>query len=360
VKAKYRNYAIATAAIICASAGAQTSVTIYGVADACIARSDNGVTKDLAINSGCSTGSRLGFRGTEDLGGGMTASFTLENGFNIDNGSMGQGGRLFGRKALVSIGSDRLGTVELGRDYAPAFYLIAPADPTSMGFGSASNMISTGANPTSVARNDNAINYLSPSAWGPVSVRVQYALGEQAAPQASHGRDTFGINTVYRDGPWRAGIAYARHRNVADTGADSATTVAVTRVIGPVTLSAIGQSGHFRGSRTAAAPSSATGAFSLDYRSWLLGATVRPGGPARVVVSIKHYDDRTRANLDATQWTLLGFYELSKRTELYAGYSSLRNAAGGGISIADATTTYTTARPGARPSVMLVGLRHAF
>lgn len=359
MKEMHRNLAAATAAFICASAGAQSSMSIYGVADACIARSDNGASKNLVLNSGCSTGSRLGFRGTEDLGGGVSASFTLENGFNIDNGTMGQGGRIFGRKALISIGSERLGRIELGRDYAPAFYLIAPADPTSLGFGTAGNTIWTGSNPTTVARNDNAINYLSPS-WGPVSARVQYSLGEQAAPQATHGRDTFGLNVIYRDGPWRAGVAYARHRNVADTGADRATTVAVTRVLGPVTLSGIGQSGRFAGSRTAAAPSSATGAFSLDYRSWLLGATVQTGGPTRVVASIKHYDDRTRADLDATQWTLLGFYALSKRTDLYAGYSALRNSAGGGISISDATTAYTVATPGARTSLMAVGVRHTF
>eukprot|EP01040_Poterioochromonas_malhamensis_P026971 gene26971-34042_t len=88
-------------------ASAQSSVTMYGVVDAGITY-DNGpsagtVTK---LESGIESGSRLGFRGTEDLGSGLKALFVLEQGFDIDTGRSGQGGRLFGRQAWVGLNSE--------------------------------------------------------------------------------------------------------------------------------------------------------------------------------------------------------------------------------------------------------------
>src|SRR5688572_1099677 len=87
------------------AAFAQTSVTIYGVVDAGVERYDNDATDVIRLSSGIQSGSRLGFRGSEDLGGGLSAIFTLESGFNIDDGTMGQGGRLFGRQAFVGVNS---------------------------------------------------------------------------------------------------------------------------------------------------------------------------------------------------------------------------------------------------------------
>jgi predicted porin len=71
---------------------ASSQVVIYGIAAACAARSDIGPTTSYRVSSGCQAGSRFGFRGTEQLGEGTAAHFTLENGFNIDDGSSGQGG----------------------------------------------------------------------------------------------------------------------------------------------------------------------------------------------------------------------------------------------------------------------------
>ena len=206
-----------SAVLFLGTAGAQSQVTLYGIVDACFSRSNTGATSSNRINSGCQSGSRFGFRGTEDLGDGVTAGFVLENGFNSDDGTLGQGGRMFGRKAVVSLGSRSLGTLEAGRDYAPTFYALAPIDPTNFGIGTLSSTMWTGSNPTTIARNDNAINYISP-ALGPVTVRVQYSLGEQAAPAASSGRNTLGFNAIYRNGAWIGTFAHARHTNPADTG----------------------------------------------------------------------------------------------------------------------------------------------
>lgn len=165
---------------------------------------------------------------------------------------------------------------------------------------------------------------------------------------------------LYRGGPWLGGIAHAVHRSATDTGRDQATTAAVRRDFGTFSLAAAFQSGRWEGSRTAAAPANATSIFSRAWRSWMLGGTVSTWQGGRLHASFKRYDDRTTANLDATQRTVLAVHALSRRTELYAGYSRLRNAGTGAYAISDATTAHTGVTPGAAPSLFALGVKHTF
>ena len=360
MKSKQASLIGASVAVLFANAAsAQSQVSIYGIADACFSRSDTGATTTNRLNSGCQSGSRLGFRGSEDLGGGNSATFVLENGFNIDDGSLGQGGRMFGRKATVGLSSRTFGTIEMGRDYAPTFYALSPIDPTAFGIGTLSSTMWTGSNPTTVARNDNAVNYISP-ALGPVTLRAQYSLGEQAAPAAKGGRNTFGFNAIYRSGAWIASVAYATHANAADTANDKATTGGLSYSSGALTLSGAVQAGRWEGSRTAAAPSNSSSIFSRDYRSFMVGGSYLLQPTLKVWVSLKRYDDRTVSNYDANQLTVATSYALSRRTDLYAAYSRLKNASTSGYAISDATTAYGAVTPGASPSLFAVGMRHAF
>jgi predicted porin len=97
---------------------AQSSVTLYGIVDAGLAFNNNSGGHQLyAANAGNLQGDRWGLRGSEDLGGGLSALFVLENGFNAFSGKLGQGGDEFGRQAYVGIGSTQFGTVTLGRQY---------------------------------------------------------------------------------------------------------------------------------------------------------------------------------------------------------------------------------------------------
>jgi predicted porin len=111
-----------TLAVLAASgaAMAQSSVTLYGIADAWVGSSEvkvGGVgTRQNVVDTSGVNGSRWGLRGAEDLGGGMKAIFTLESGINLDTGASGQGGLLFGRQAFVGLQSG-FGTVSLGRQY---------------------------------------------------------------------------------------------------------------------------------------------------------------------------------------------------------------------------------------------------
>ena len=95
-------------------AHAQSSVTLYGVADAGLLYTNN-VKGDHVYQLSTANSSRWGLRGSEDLGGGLSAIFTLENGYTIGTGGMSQGGLLFGRKAFVGLSSKTYGTWTAGR-----------------------------------------------------------------------------------------------------------------------------------------------------------------------------------------------------------------------------------------------------
>ena len=104
--------------VFATAAHAQSSVTLYGMIDAGSSiRTTSAGTATGQATSGSVNGSRWGLRGTEDLGGGLKAIFMLENGFNVMNGRLGQGGDEFGRQAFVGLSTSQFGTVTLGRQY---------------------------------------------------------------------------------------------------------------------------------------------------------------------------------------------------------------------------------------------------
>lgn len=350
------------AAPLVAAAQAQpdATVTVYGVADMCATRIDLGATARNQTSSGCHMGSRFGFRGTETLGGGNKAWFTLEGGVNMNDGSLGQGGRMFGRRALVGVGGGSWGSLEGGRDNAPNFYLVVPIDPTAMGFGTIGNTLWTGSSAAAVGRTNNALNYLSPN-LGAVSARLQYGFSDTATGSTqTSGGQTMGANVVYKDGDTMAGVAWAGLRNATRTGTDRAVTAVVKHTLGAFSVSAVVQVGSFEGSRTAAAPASATAIFSRDYRSYLIGGTWQATPQGRVIVSLKWYDDRTASNFDATQTTVSYIHALSKRTDVYVGASVLKNKRNSSYSIQDAGNAYGGVTAGATTTQYAVGIKHSF
>lgn len=332
-----------------------STLQLYGLVDACIARAGLGTSHLKQINSGCLYGSRWGLRSTEDLGDGLRASIALESGITIDNGALAQGGRLFGRRALVSLGGP-WGAVEIGRDYAPAFYLVQPVDPMALGIGTASSTIWTGAASTTAARNDNAVNLLSPS-WAGWSLRLQATAGEQGSNGA---RRSAGFNLLYRRAGTFLGLSHAQVTNATATADDQATTMALRQEFGAFSLAAILQVGEWKGSRPAAAPASADSLFSRRYRSGLVGGSLNLGPLTTVNASFKRYDDRTQADFDATQWSVNLVHSLSKRSDLYLGWSSLDNQRASRYAVSDASTAYTGVAAGARSSLLAAGIKHTF
>jgi general bacterial porin, GBP family len=111
-------FAVSTLCLAAGAVHAQSSVTLYGLIDSGLTYTNNQHgQKNFQATSGDTNGSRWGLRGAEDLGGGLKAIFTLENGFSIQSGSLGQGGRMFGRQAFVGLSSESYGALTAGRQY---------------------------------------------------------------------------------------------------------------------------------------------------------------------------------------------------------------------------------------------------
>ena len=118
------------------AAHAQTSVTLYGLIDAGITYTNNqGGHSNVQETDGAINTSRWGLRGSEDLGGGLKAIFTLENGFNVSTGALRQNGRLFGRQAFVGLSDNQYGSVTLGRQYDSVVDYLGPLALTGTQYG---------------------------------------------------------------------------------------------------------------------------------------------------------------------------------------------------------------------------------
>ncbi|MGF6541503.1 porin [Paraburkholderia youngii] len=183
-----------TAAIAPVMAQAQTSVTLYGVADAFIGYFGNSEGQHvISMNSGGAGGSRWGIRAKEDLGGGLSAIAVLESGFNINNGTSGQSGRLFGRRAYVGIDSRDFGQIIAGRLQTAGYEWGGTFDPMLLAAASPLGSIG-GEEPRpwifnmlqDPARQDNTIQYSSPT-WRGLNGTAAYSWGNnQGLQNATH------------------------------------------------------------------------------------------------------------------------------------------------------------------------------
>ncbi|GAB7534615.1 porin [Burkholderia sp. 3C] len=208
-------------------AQAQTSVTLYGILDEGVQINTNarrvvggvnvgGRQVGLDATSGLN-GSRWGLHGTEDLGSGMKAVFTLESGINLNTGQFGQGGTAFGRQAFVGIGSSRYGTVTLGRQYDMVVTAAAPA--ASVGYVAGPTFFSHPGdmdNLTNSLRTNNAIKYLSPTVSG-FSFGATWSLG--GVPGNVTGGGGYSAGVTYAQGPLNVGAGYVYFKNPTSTTA---------------------------------------------------------------------------------------------------------------------------------------------
>jgi predicted porin len=330
--------ALAVLGTFAGAAFAQTNVTIYGIADAAISRSDNGVAKSTNVDSGGQSGSRLGFKGTEDLGGGLSAIFTLENGYSIDTGTLGQSGRLFGRQAFVGLNGG-FGAIKLGRQYNPIRPALESIDP--FGFGLAGN-ISNVFNAYG-ERADNTINYSTPAIGG-FSGQIAYSLGEVAG-STSTGRQ-LGMSAGYANGPLSAVLAYHNQNLVTGTTVDNG-NAKTTLLGGTYDFGVMKAHAGYAWNKGDAA----TGVANVDSRDMMIGATVPVGAAGAVLASYIRRSDKLASN-DSNQVAVGYTYNLSKRTNLYTSYARIKNEGTANLGGAAAR--------GTDPSLFNVGIRHKF
>jgi predicted porin len=308
------------------------------------------------VTSGTASTSRIGFRGTEDLGDGMQAFFTLENGNRIDTGELDVTNYLFNRQAFVGL-KTKAGSVALGRQYTPYHLALVPAvDPFGTGYaGTSKNLLPD--NGTNV-RASNSVTYTSPTLYD-TSVELFYSAGEQS--EISAGRQ-LGAGITYAQGPLALSLIYnAKNTDVAATG--------VSHDIGPNFL--VGGNYKFRwlqlyvayevdkgfNSATLFNPNNPYGGTpptaSTDSRDALLGFKA-PLGPGTLMFSTQYKDDRTRFNQDAVEWGIGYLYALSKRTGLYAAYAHIDNRNGAGYTVGN------NSESGSGNSAYNLGIRQTF
>lgn len=340
--------ALAVLASFAGVASAQTSVTAYGVLDMALQREDNGAAVNAtktALDSGIQSGSRLGFKGTEDLGGGLNAHFVLEMGMNADTGLSSQGGVLFGRQAFVGLGGG-FGTVNLGRQYAPIFLATDAVDPFDAGIigGTAGVGTSTGGILTMFGtpfRTNNTINYTTNNLGG-FTGSLAYSLGEQAGNNTA-GRQ-LGVSGTYANGPILVTAAYHKADNIPG----GAILADATKI------GFVGATYDFKVVKLAAAYGKTTNDLdTVDNKDWMLGVTV-PVGPGNILGTYTRVTNDAISTDNKSNQIAVGYtYDLSKRTNLYTSFSRTANDAnvnGGGLAAGNGLTD----------KMFNVGIRHKF
>lgn len=311
------------------AAFAQSSVTLYGRIDTSIGSDKvNGVSTSKVF-SGNLTTSRYGFRGSEDLGGGLKASFQLENGFNSDDGTLGSANTAFNRAAWVGLGGG-FGQLRLGK--------IDSAFKDVYDLGVSFNLWDSEFTPVKIAytgvsgfnsRPNNQVRYDSPK-FGGLSGALTYALDEGAAGAA----DITALNLRYAAGALDVGLAYQDEDFVVTTD-DRQYTV----------LSATYNFGSFRVSGQVHNAKRDNGQKDQDYA---IGVSVPVGA---FDFSVGYADSTTKTNgvktADGSAFAFGATYALSKRTRLYGAYLD--------GDVKDGAGTTTTDR-----KFYAVGVRHDF
>ena len=311
------------------SAFAQSSVTLFGIVDAALSHGKGSVSKKTQLTNSGYNSSRLGFRGTEDLGGGMSASFWLEAGVNNDNGTggatntnnqstgtstatAGTQGLTFNRRSTLSLGGG-WGEVRLGRDYTPQFWNLTVFDPFgTVGVGGSQTLASSLGGPTTI-RASNSIGYFLPGNLGGFYGQLQYSLGENTRSGLATDKDGdgAGVRVGYGNGPANAALAYSRTRfatgDIKSTNIGGQWDFGVAKLMGQLTRDRVS--------------GGATG------KGGLIGALV-PVGPGEIRLAYSTYKNNL-AGGPKTKKIALGYvHNLSKRTAVYATYARLRNSGG--------------------------------
>jgi predicted porin len=320
--------ALAVLGAFAGTASAQSSVTIYGLLDLAVTKGNGGTAATTVVggqtsgnvsvtNPGAngtseawimkqSASSRLGFRGNEDLGGGLSAQFQIEHRFTPDDGAAAN--PFWAGRSYVQLTSAAAGSVYLGREYDPAFWPAVKSDPFGWdGVGQISSLQYAGYNDAgsgSQVRTSNTVGYKSPNLGG-LTVQAAVALGEAAA---GIGRQT-GFNVEYGAGPIYAGFGYLRTSEGATDG-NSLFNLALHYDLGFVKPIL-----YYGRSKTNLGQNS--------NKVFEIAATA-PIGPGKLKAAWARLDPQGDDN--KVQKIAVGYdYPLSKRTNVYADFGQFKS-----------------------------------
>lgn len=316
----YRSHlsAAALAVLVAVPAHAQTAapstVTVYGLFDAVVRRANNVSATDHGatvntVEDGLITGTRLGFRGNEDLGGGWRASFVMESGFDPSNGSSLQGTatadygqaqanpRFWGREVNVSLSSPWAG-VTLGRQYTTAHQIAARFQPQGNPNNTALSLYSS----HHIARQDNVARL--GSKFGDVEVMATHTFGEVSNSSAN---GSWSLGGVYAKPDYAFGAYIQEMKNLAGTEERRIVGLGGNYRINPIFALYTGVM-----QRTSKVS-------PQENFVWGLGANIELAQP--VTLSLQYFDDKQTGStaLDGSRkvaWVSAN-YKFSRRTDVY-------------------------------------------
>ena len=331
----------------------------------------NGLDNCTGLNSGANKTSRLGFRGVEDLGGGLKANFVLEGGFNLDAGDGKSGGATdsgfqFKRQSTVGLAGN-FGEVRLGRELTAAYNATARYDvfgsvgiARSQLWEDGKNLdTTTFADPyyyTTNQRVSNAITYVSPDFSG-FKVAANYGFGEVAGENRD-GR-YFGGGLTYDNGPLSLGLGAERLNSGAGAAMQSQSTNDITAwsLGGSYDLGVAKLLAAYR--QSTAKDVAILGATSdLKNRGYMLAVTA-PVGPGLVRAAYNRYEAKFDGEKGVTDQFGLGYvYNLSKRTSVYGTYAYIKNKDDNALNLT-VNSSGGVKSNGSQQAVQ-VGVTHAF
>jgi predicted porin len=371
MKCNKRLKSIAAAALCLGAASvahAQSSVTLYGILDTGVDFASNVQGGHLyQMQSGVSAGSRWGLKGAEDLGGGLSAIFKLESGFNSANGSLGSG-LAFSRNAYVGLSSNTLGTLTLGRQWDPVVDLIEPYSLNSQYGGwyfSHPNDMDNLDNGFAVS---NAVKYTSPNIGG-FTGEALYSFGGQAGQFSNN--SVWSAAGAYTNGTFSAGVGYLRVN-------DPETAVQGYQNGGGYTNAVYGQ--YLVNARSqnifAAGASYSVGGFKLmgnftnvnfqqgdagqdvKFQNYEIAGTYAVTSALFLGAGYTYTDGKNHATGQEPSYQQLNLsaeYDISKRTAIYA-LAALQKAGGGAV----AQVAGFNPSSNSKQAVGRVALRHSF
>ncbi|MCY4755379.1 porin [Pelomonas aquatica] len=346
---------IPAALALAATAGAQAqSVTLYGLIDAALQTTDGvaGGHRNSLISGGIQ-GSRYGFKGSEDLGGGLKAVFDLENQFAVDTGANKSASLAFSRKADVGV-SGSFGRLTAGRHTIFSYDVQADLDPVQ--FANFSPLGNSGDAPVVQfadyqvvnARRDNSIKYSYEQ--NGITAGLLYAFGEVAGSTSAG--STLGARLGYGAAGFNVQAAYDQTKDGTGSNKASGLTLGGTYTLGDVTgyLGWVEVKNDFH----------AAGGFGRKNSVWWLGA--RCQASKELALHAGFYDQKQSGTTDKTgaatpagdgtahTLSLLADYSLSKRTDVYASlqHTSLKDGMVAAMSPSGVSSAVTTTMLGLR------------
>ncbi|MGC8702028.1 MAG: porin [Thiomonas sp.] len=358
------------------AAMAADSVQLYGIVDLGVEHLSYDNTTVNRLGSGIQNGSRIGLKGTEDLGGGLSAMFQLETGFcaNGNNASAyngaGQGAQnqaggsyctsgstFMGRTSIVGL-TGGFGSVVMGRMYSPYFNIASSADPFGAGLtGSITNIDQSAG---TYVRLSQTAAYMTPTIAG-FQGTLAYAFGGQPGNN-SNGRG-YAAALTYGNGPISAGASYLNHNLTTATGLNGTyVTNKLWNIYGGYDFGLAKVTAYYSDAKYGASGvymANTQSTALAEWKTWMLGATV-PVGPGAVLASYGQTKNNNVSSSTAKQFAIGYTYALSKRTNLYTSYSHITNDSNVDYYVGDATIAGTGALGGNSSSGFALGIKHSF